>query len=446
MNPLIHARVGASMRPRILLIDGASRPQYYTELRDCYRAEWLDRLPSVALPKPAYHCDLAIVSDEFDSATSSTLCVLIRGQVPTLHVVDGIVEWRNTWENPRSLKQERGMPLFQPVLAGKIACLGRSQVRLLESWGNVGKCEVVGAPRFDRLRERRGMMPAGDGRFQVLVMTAKTAGFTPEQIARTKQSLLDVKAWFERHPSLHGRDVWPIWRITGGLEEELGIDPEMRSGITESLADTLRKVDAVITTPSTAMLESILQGVPVGLLDYNNCPHYVPAAWTISAQSHLDQVIPELMHPAASKMLYQDTILHDALECRTPALPRMVRLIDEMIRIGHECRARSELLRFPRRILQDEQDGHHLPEERFEFSKLFPNHPVFAEMDRVVLQAEIGHLRLELKRREEQLERQMQERAAARRILKIIEASPLLRHALRLRRTVRQMGRRVLGE
>ena len=28
------------------------------------------------------------------------------------------------------------MPLFQPVLSHKVACLGRSQARLLESWGS----------------------------------------------------------------------------------------------------------------------------------------------------------------------------------------------------------------------------------------------------------------------------------------------------------------------
>ena len=41
--------------------------------------------------------------------------------------------------------------IFQPVVGHKIACLGRSQARILESWGNVGKCEIVGAPRLDRL-------------------------------------------------------------------------------------------------------------------------------------------------------------------------------------------------------------------------------------------------------------------------------------------------------
>jgi hypothetical protein len=40
----------------------------------------------------------------------------------------------------------------------------------------------------------------------------------------------------------------------------------------------LASVDAVISTPSTAMLEGMLQGLPVAVLDFHNRPHYVPAA------------------------------------------------------------------------------------------------------------------------------------------------------------------------
>ncbi|MGE3804187.1 MAG: hypothetical protein AB7K24_05905, partial [Gemmataceae bacterium] len=143
--------------------------------------------------------------------------------------------------------------------------------------------------------------------------------------------------------------------------------------------------------------------------DYNNCPHYVPAAWTITARQHLDQVIPEMMRPAEVKLLLQDTILHDALECRSPAVPRMVRLVEEMVRIGRACRARGEPIRFPRRILSDEQDDHHLPEERFDLRRLYPDHPVFANLDRAALQAELQQLHFELGLRQKGFEQQLAE-------------------------------------
>jgi hypothetical protein len=127
------------------------------------------------------------------------------------------------------------------------------------------------------------------------------------------------------------------------------------------LASVLETVDAVIATPSTVLLEAMLQGVPVAVLDYHNRPHYVPAAWCITAAAHFDEIVPQLARPSEPLMLYQQSILADALECRTPATPRLVELADTMRRIAHDCLTRGARPAFPRRILADPQDGHHLP-------------------------------------------------------------------------------------
>src|SRR5688572_27537421 len=137
--------------PRIAIIDGKFRPQYYVQVRDAFPAHWVNLDDPSAEEVDLSSFDLALISDEFYSPGSLALLNAQRLGVPVLHVVDGVLEWRNTWENPRSLSEERGLPLFQPVLADKIACLGRSQARILESWGNLGRCEVVGAPRLDNL-------------------------------------------------------------------------------------------------------------------------------------------------------------------------------------------------------------------------------------------------------------------------------------------------------
>jgi hypothetical protein len=105
-----------------------------------------------------------------------------------------------------------------------------------------------------------------------------------------------------------------------------------------------------------------------------------------------------------------------------------------MIRVGRECRNQGKPLEFPRRILPDEQDGHHLPEERFDMRRLYPEHAVFANLDRVALQVELGHLR----REQQELRRQLEE---TRRHLRIAgeslgeaqpeESSPFYRRVLR---------------
>ncbi|MFL6115157.1 MAG: hypothetical protein ACJ786_27985, partial [Catenulispora sp.] len=218
--------------------------------------------------------------------------------------------------------------------------------------------------------------------------------------------LADLRDRFAGHPEVGGKRLAVTWRLTGGLAEELGFANRCREiGVTD-LATVLDGTDAAIVTPSTAVLECMLREIPVALLDYCNRPLYVPAGWVISARPHLENVVPQLVNPAPARLLFQNTVLHDSLECRTPAVPRAVRLIEEMVRIGRECRKSGRPLAFPRRILPDPQDGYHLPEE-FPLADLHPGHDVFrTEVERV--QAELGQARIELHRLRSQNEALMQ--------------------------------------
>lgn len=388
---------------KILVIDGKSRGHYYTDLIQACPADWVISSPQEAIQVQPATIDLALVSDEFHTPSSLAVRYFVKHHVPTLHVVDGIAEWRNVWANPRSLSAERGMPLFQPILAHKVACLGRSQARLFESWGNLGKCEIVGSPRFDRLLLQSTPQHQRQNPLQVLVLTAKTPAFTERQRTLVKQSLLDLQNWFSNHTHVAEVPVTPVWRVTDGLAEELGLTNSITDLTGKELATVLRSVDALIATPSTALLEGMLHHIPVALLDYNNCPAFVPAAWSITAPQHLDQVIPDLVNPPAPRLLYQDTILHDALECRTPAADRMVQLVKTMAHLGRACRAQNRPLEFPTRILPVPQAGHHWPEDRFDMRQLFPDHPVFGNLDRTALQVEVGHLQLEILRLQQQI-------------------------------------------
>ena len=383
------------MRPRILLIDGIERAACYTELRASLDAEWLTELTPELERGGARVIDLAIVSQENHSPTAIVLCRLAERGIPTLCLMDGISEWRFVWANHEPVPGELSPPRYQPVLAHKVACIGRSQARLLESWGNLGKCEVVGLPRLDPLigRSPRRRLPGEP--FRLLITTAKTPALISTQLPDVKRSLQDLKRWLDKAREDGRLAVEPVWRLTFELETRLGVRNDLSDDTGRELAQVLSGVDALITTPSTCMLEGMLQSIPVALLDYHGCPSYVPAAWSISASEHLDRVIPELVKPPPARLLYQDTILHDALECRTAALPRLVRLVDGMIRVGHELRQSGRPLAFPCRMLPDGQGGHHLPEERFDLAVLYPDHAALAAVDRRALQAEIAHLRVE---------------------------------------------------
>jgi hypothetical protein len=137
----------------------------------------------------------------------------------------------------------------------------------------------------------------------------------------------------------------------------------------------------------------MLQGVPVALLDYNNCPHYVPAAWRITANDHFDQVLPELVSPPPAKRHYQQHLLHDGLECTGPARPRLVELVERMDSIAKRAVAEGTELSFPARMLKGANDPVAADGIPLDHDQIFPGSALFAMSDAQRLQLEVSDLR-----------------------------------------------------
>jgi len=341
-----------------------------------------DWRPSVIL---SYQPDLVINFEASNAVRGMCTAEMVRNRVASLLIMDGIQEWRNSWTRSRVPVKR---PLNQPVLAHKVACLGRMDARLYESWGNIGRCEIIGAYRLDPLLDIQRPMrtePISGRPLRLLVMTARTPGFTPREVEITYQSLADLRDTLARRS-----DIQVVWRVTRGLHKRLNVKNTFTESTGAELRDVLAQVDAVITTPSTAMLESMLLGLPVAMLDYHNVPHYVQAGWSITAREQIGPTLDDLIAPPLERMLFQDYILHDALSCRTPALPRIVHLIEDMIAIKRASDADgcAELV-FPHRIIADPEEFVSWPSPGFNLEKLYPHHPVFGRTDVTMMQSEL---------------------------------------------------------
>ena len=313
-----------------------------------------------------------------------------ESSVPVLILADGILEYRNTWEHPELADGS----MFQPLVGHKVACIGRGQARILESWGNPGKAEVVGLPRLDDVLNQEPAPIQSDGMFRLLVATANTPAFDEGQRETVIDSLSLIKERLSVIGKINQREVQTTWRLTDNLEQAIGLPPanEMELADRPTLAEEIDAADAVITTPSTLFLESALKQRPTAILDFHNSPHFVPAAWMINGPQHLDTILSELANPPLPKMLFQETVLHDNLQCRVPAKPRMIDLIQTMVEYGKQARSLGETLQFPQRIIDDPDQGFSRVEASFDMSHLFPENKVFQNQDRQQLQVELSQL------------------------------------------------------
>ncbi|WP_442509423.1 hypothetical protein SH528x_000994 [Novipirellula sp. SH528] len=299
--------------------------------------------------------DLAIFFSEHFERFRTAIHDLKRRNVATLYAIDGILEWRNAWQNRET---EPACPwTMRPILCHKAACIGASQARTLSAWGNADKLEVVGIPRLDHLRPKSSPEDQdspeyrSDQPLRLLVMTAKWPGFTESQRQQIAQSLIDVKDWAQRTGTVGNRPIELIWRLTGGMDRVVGVENELRDTQGEDLITALRRADATLTTPSTAQLESMLIGKPTAILDYTNSPLYVDAAWRVTCKDQLDSTLSQLRNPPAERMHLQNSVLADSLQHDVSATDRMLMLINAMCDHAAAMAEQPQPLQFPPALL-----------------------------------------------------------------------------------------------
>jgi hypothetical protein len=316
--------------------------------------------------------------------------VVEQNRVPVLILADGILEYRNTFEHPDLADGA----MFKPLMGHKLACVGRSQARWAEAWGNVGKCEVVGIPRFDAIHTAAKRDKPADAPWRILIATASTPWFNDVQRDEVLLSLCDVRDQVGSNPEFRGCPIQLEWRMNEELHKRLGVGSWRRKR--PPLAAILGDFDAVITTPSTVQLEAALHGLPVAIIDYHNSPQLAPMAWSIPCPQQIEPVVHELLEPPPGKLFVQSALLADALEHSTPATPRMLHLIEAMIQCGQRCGSEATPLSFPPRILGDESIGFAPVQPGSRLSVLFPDNAVFQNANVERLQLELSQARAAL--------------------------------------------------
>ncbi|MCM2370256.1 hypothetical protein [Aporhodopirellula aestuarii] len=371
--------------------------------------------------------DLAIFFSEHFERFRTAIGKLKTRNVATLYAIDGILEWRNAWENRAD---EPACPwTMRPVLCHKVACIGASQARNLSEWGNADKVEIVGIPRFDHLSRPAVLGDRSDEPFRLLVMTAKWPGFTPQQRSQITQSLIELREWVHVTKKIGERPIELIWRLTGGLEQVVGVDNELQDTTGEDLATALRRADATITTPSTAQLESMLLGKPTAILDYTNSPLYVGAAWRVTSRGQFTDTVPQLCDPPPERMHFQDCVLADALQREVSATDRMLLLIETMREIATTSIQQGQPIEFARGLLPRlANDAPPLP-----IGEIFAERRTGEHEDADALPLELADARREIKQLRATIDQLNKELGQAHAIFETIHKHPIAGPVVRTR-------------
>lgn len=237
---------------------------HFTGLEPLLRARGLlcDRF-TPDCPPPRFSADTKVVcvADLFSFTALRALREARRVGAASLLMMDGIVEWRNTFCNPRL-----GNNFLRPAPVDLIACAGLIDCRILTALGN--NAVATGLPRLGpRLTRTRH----ADGPCRLLIATARNPAFSPFERAALLAALRSL------HTALVGDPRFlPIWRLTDGLDLDLGVRSDTRP-----LQQTLADCDAALLTPSTLAIETMRAGLRTAILYTQPLPRWQqpPVIW-----------------------------------------------------------------------------------------------------------------------------------------------------------------------
>ncbi len=84
------------------------------------------------------------------------------------------------------------------------------------------------------------------------------------------------------------------------------------------------------------MLEAMLLDLPLAVLDYHNCPHYVTSGWDICSADHIGPTLEQIASRPERRMMFQRLQLEDSLNLHGDATERLVELIQKMLKLAAE--------------------------------------------------------------------------------------------------------------
>ncbi|MEM8757310.1 MAG: glycosyltransferase [Planctomycetota bacterium] len=315
----------------------------------------LRRDEAFATPELPAGTRAVVVTDLAAPRCLHALRLAARAGARTALLLDGLTDFRNTFSNPRTSEH-----FLRPAPVDLVCCAGQSDAAALRALGN--RAAATGLPRIDDTLPEP-LTTADQG--PILVATANTPAFDDAERDALIRALRDLARAADR------KGIELAWRLTGGLDDDLDIRADGRS-----LRDAMARCSAVITTPSTLLLEAMRAGRPAALLHPYPTPLWHPAAWVwqptpVAAQADTsgvpappagltrwidapERLLQQLRRPTAEQRTRQAECLAwlDASAGSAPAAELVAEALADLIAhpVGNEPRAIPRIERLPKPV------------------------------------------------------------------------------------------------
>ena len=225
--------------------------------------------------------------------------------IPTLLLVDGPLEWSNSYLNPSLRKTNpffRGY-LMEPLIHDAILAVSVAQAGYL-AFRNPDRDISFMTYENKRLSSVRQAAPSAS-RWQFLITTAKTPYFNDTEKNNLIHLLRQLTAALEQGGYSY------VFRIFDeALQEALSPQDNLLQG---SFEEVLQQVECVIGTPSSVLLQSMASDKPVGTLIYRDSPLFYQSGWLVGDLYNLDATLASMISREDTRMDFQTYCLEQNL-------------------------------------------------------------------------------------------------------------------------------------
>lgn len=223
----------------------------------------------------------------------------------TLLLVDGPLEWSNSYLNPSLRKTNpffRGY-LMEPLIHDAILAVSAAQAGYL-AFRNPDRDFTFMTYKNKRLSSVKPAAPSAS-RWQFLITTAKTPYFDDMEKNNLIHLLRQLTAALEQGGYSY------VFRIfDNALQEALSPGENLLEG---SFEEVLQQVECVIGTPSSVLLQSMASDKPVGTLIYRDSPLFYQSGWLVGDLYRLDATLASMISREDTRMDFQTYCLQQNL-------------------------------------------------------------------------------------------------------------------------------------